>query len=459
MADYVTVSTQKLKEALISLNENIFVLPNLLDDTLWPFHLPIRQTKAKSITIGYMGGESHKPDIEWITPVLEKINHEFSEEVNFHFYGIKPPEKFLSQSNVSHTELKTYHYKEFIDDFYHFDVDIFIAPLINNLFNQCKSPIKYLEYGTMGAPGVFTDIEPYRNIVADGKNGLLAKSQDEWFDKLMTLIQYPDLRYELAKNAQETVRSNWLMSENAHLWTDTYKNFIQMGPQQTTVRAEKEIIDTISRQLYEYHQHQQTIIAEKDGINKILEDRERLIENQSEQLLHQESNIQSLSDKFHKQEQELQNLRNLVTDRDASIQLLNEKIKEIEGYNITLSTKLSLKGELVQSLDEKLSMMDKELSSLNSQLTEKTKEIENLEAHLKNLREEFESKNALVQQKTQIVSELEEQINNQKIENDSLEAKLSRLEEEVLFYSLSKSWRFTRPIRNLKKLFTGGKHD
>lgn len=459
LADFVTVSTEKLKQTFKSFNDNIYVLPNFLDDSLWPFHLPIRQNKTKPITIGYMGGESHKPDIEWITPVLEKINQKFDGEINFHFYGVQPPETFLGLTNVKYTELKTYHYKEFIDDFHHIDVDIFIAPLINNLFNQCKSPLKFFEYSTIGVPGVFSDIEPYKNVIVDGENGFLAKSQDEWFEKLEILIQNPDLRYELAKNAQETVRSNWLMSENAHLWTDTYNKFIQMGPQQTTNNATSEIIDSISLQLHDFHHHQNNIIAEKHSINKALEEKEVLIQTQNEQLSEQNRVIQSLSDEIQKQAQVIQSLQNKVTERDSSLQLLNEKINEIERFNKSHSIKLIEKEELVQSLNEKLLMKEKELSSFSFQLTEKTKIIENLEVQIRNFKEDFSSKNIQIKQQSQIVTELEEQINNQMVEIDALKVKLSKMEEEVLLYSLSKSWRFTRPIRNFKKLFKGEKND
>ena len=60
-------------------------------------------------------------------------------------------------------------------------------------------------------------------------------------------------------------------------------------------------------------------------------------------------------------------------------------------------------------------------------------------------------------QQSQIISENKEQINHQKGEIDSLKEKLSKMEEEVLFYSLSKSWRFTRPFRAIMKKLKGEK--
>jgi len=72
-ADLVTVSTPKLKEILLSYNRNIVILPNYLDDNIWHFRDPKKNTSDDGVvTIGYMGTESHIPDLELIAPVLEK---------------------------------------------------------------------------------------------------------------------------------------------------------------------------------------------------------------------------------------------------------------------------------------------------------------------------------------------------------------------------------------------------
>jgi glycosyltransferase involved in cell wall biosynthesis len=427
LADYVTVSTKKLKETLSTFNPNIYILPNFLDDSLWPIHLPIQRKTTKPITIGYMGSESHKPDIEWITPVLEKINQTHLGEINFHFYGIKPPEQFLSLPNVNHSSIKTYNYKEFIKDFNLLDVDIFIAPLIDNSFNQCKSPIKFFEYSTMGVPGVFSFVEPYKNIVNDGENGLLAKSLDDWFQKLETLIQDPNLCYKLAKNAQKAVQSNWLMSENAQLWTETYNNFIHLGTQTSIDRSLPEIIGSISIQLQEYHQHQNRIVIEKESISSSLEEKEKTILTQIHQLSEQRNIIQSLTEKLNEEKKSHQVLQDQLIERDKSIHLINQTIIENEKSNQSLSKELSKHKVLIQSLENKLDDKESELSTFTSQLKVKVNAVENLAA----------------------------QINDQNNIIVSLKSRLSELEKEILFYSLSKSWRMTRPLRKIMSLFKG----
>lgn len=43
-------------------------------------------------------------------------------------------------------------------------IDLAIAPLEQNIFNECKSNIKALEYTAAGIPAIYTNIEPYKDL-------------------------------------------------------------------------------------------------------------------------------------------------------------------------------------------------------------------------------------------------------------------------------------------------------
>ena len=227
-ADVITVPTNKLREVLMPYNENIIVLPNYFDDNLWQLRKPnVKEDKDEIIKIGYMGTNSHKPDIEYLLPVILEVLHRYSQKVRFHFWGLKPPDILQSFSQVEWTPWYSYSYKEFASFFQTQIADIFIAPLMDNLFNRCKSPLKYFEYSALGVPGIYSDIEPYREIVENGKNGFLANSLKDWSDYLNDLIEQPSLRHDIAMNAQSMIKENWLLSQNAHLWRDVYHDAIE----------------------------------------------------------------------------------------------------------------------------------------------------------------------------------------------------------------------------------------
>jgi len=214
-ADLVTVTSPILKEALIELNPNIKVIPNYLDDNIWHLREPVfGEKKSDEIVIGYMGTKSHQADLLYMLPVLEELLSIYGNGIKFRFWGVKPPEGFLSYPQVEWLPFFSMEYKKFAEIFQTQNADIFISPLINNEFNKCKSPIKFFEYTSLGVPGVYSAVSPYLDVVDHGKTGFLAQSLEEWKNCLVELIENSTLRYELAKNSQRYVRDKWLISKN-----------------------------------------------------------------------------------------------------------------------------------------------------------------------------------------------------------------------------------------------------
>src|SRR5258706_4334591 len=101
-------------------------------------------------------------------------------------------------------------------------MDICLAPLRDNLFNRCKSAIKFIEYSALGVAGVYSRLEPYSGIVQPGHNGMLAGDEAEWESALAELIERPDLRYQLAGQAQSAVRDHWRLEQHAPAWAAAY---------------------------------------------------------------------------------------------------------------------------------------------------------------------------------------------------------------------------------------------
>ena len=99
--DLVTVSSQPLKDYLHPYNSNIAVIPNFLDDNLWNFRKPsTSQTVEGNITIGYMGGYSHKPDLLMVLPALKKLLRSTLKIFDFIFGELTHPMNLPSILNM-----------------------------------------------------------------------------------------------------------------------------------------------------------------------------------------------------------------------------------------------------------------------------------------------------------------------------------------------------------------------
>ncbi len=278
-ADRVTASSQALCDYLRPFNANVHLLPNYLDDHLWKLSSPQAvQDPNGAVRIGYMGGDSHLPDLQMVTPALQKILERYPGRAALHFLGARPPDELLRCPDVTWNPAETYVYADFAARFEAQRCDLYIAPLQDNRFNRCKSPIKFLEYSALGSPGVYSGLATYDGIVEHGKNGFLASSLSEWEQCLTRLVEDPGLRLEMGMNAQETVRQRGLLSEHAQQWREAYTQALKTARQ---ARSEPpagrlEALSSILEQAQSWQEH---LKAHGQALEADLAEKER--ENQA----------------------------------------------------------------------------------------------------------------------------------------------------------------------------------
>ncbi len=105
------------------------------------------------------------------------------------------------------------------------DLDIGIAPLIDDYFNWCKTPIKWMEYGTLKTPAVVSKVL-YGDYVKDGKDAMVAETEDQWFEKLSLLIEDADLRKKMGKEAYHTVDKDFNLNKKWTMFEDVYTDIV-----------------------------------------------------------------------------------------------------------------------------------------------------------------------------------------------------------------------------------------
>jgi O-antigen biosynthesis protein len=217
-SDAVFVSTVPLKERMSQFNENVIILPNALDENIWRTTIKPRKYSPvnKEIKILYMGTRTHEEDLALVKETMLQVKGKYGADVTFACIGgfVKAAYESMEIVNVpswAHT------YPEFAKWMAsELDFDIAIAPLVQNEFNKRKSYIKYMDYGICGFAPILTNIEPYREVVTHGENGLLVEnSPNSWFDGLCTLIDDRTLRNEISRNAQEDVLNRHTLEAQA----------------------------------------------------------------------------------------------------------------------------------------------------------------------------------------------------------------------------------------------------
>lgn len=90
------------------------------------------------------------------------------------------------------------------------DIDIGVYPLsLNNEWVIGKSGLKCLQYMAMGIPSVSTNVGNIKNIVQDGVDGYLVKTKEEWYEKLIRLIDNSKIRNKMGLMARKKVKTEY----------------------------------------------------------------------------------------------------------------------------------------------------------------------------------------------------------------------------------------------------------
>lgn len=229
----ITVSTEELGIKLSCYNEHVYVLPNLIDLTLWRKQAP---RSCGPVVIGYAGTMTHASDIALLEPVLERLSAKYGNNVAFTFMGCATERlSKLAGFQFIPFELSFEAYAKKLQDT---PFDIMLAPLEDNVFNRCKSNIKWLEYSSCGIAGVYADLPPYNTSVKQGETGLLVGNDaEQWFQAICLLIEQPALRRKIAEQSRNEVLTNYTLDKNAGLWLEAYQEIMEKFHNESLVPA------------------------------------------------------------------------------------------------------------------------------------------------------------------------------------------------------------------------------
>jgi glycosyltransferase involved in cell wall biosynthesis len=218
-AHMVTVSTDTLADVIRTINPNVTVLPNFVHGDM----LYLERPHADHLTVGWAGGMSHLGDwvdvAEPVGDILDKYPN-----LDMHFVGIDYSPLF-GQRFCRYTP---WHHD--VWDYYQtIDFDIGLCPLADTPFNRSKSHIKALEFMALGIPVVASDTPAYRDLVDDGVNGYLCRTDDDWRDRLTDLLFDDELRAEMGANGRATA-GRWTIQAGWRKWRDAYEEVTGWQP-------------------------------------------------------------------------------------------------------------------------------------------------------------------------------------------------------------------------------------
>jgi glycosyltransferase involved in cell wall biosynthesis len=208
-ADEVWCSTPNLARRVAREGRGrVAVLPNALDPELWRWDVPPRNvtSHAPGLRLLYMGTRTHDDDFEFLARVMDTLHAELPGSVELYLVGVRsvdgdtppwmrvwspPPYIGASYPAFVHWLLQQH------------GLDLGVAPLMGGVFNDCKSPIKVLDYAAIGLPTLASAVPAYTHSFVHGLDCFHAPNDVRaWANAITALISDPTTREHVRAHAR-----------------------------------------------------------------------------------------------------------------------------------------------------------------------------------------------------------------------------------------------------------------
>ena len=205
--DRFVVSTQALADACSGLHGDIRVIENCLPPTWWK-GLATPRSRSGKPRVGWAGGIGHTGDLEMIADVVLAL----ADEVDWVFMGMCP-EKLRPAVKEVHEGVDISVYPRALAAL---NLDLALAPLEENLFNECKSNLRLLEYGACGFAVVCSDVRSYQGNLPVTR---VKNRYRDWMEAIRMHVADRDAMARAGEALHSQVMRDWMLEgDNLVAW-------------------------------------------------------------------------------------------------------------------------------------------------------------------------------------------------------------------------------------------------
>ncbi|MBT9138962.1 MAG: N-acetyl-alpha-D-glucosaminyl L-malate synthase [Syntrophomonadaceae bacterium] len=218
-SSYVITGNDYLRNYALRFNRNVAVIPTSIDTDKYTAKRKASKKKDK-IIIGWMGSRSTAFYLEQLKGVFKALSQKY--RIGLHIIGAD--EYRIKGVDITN---KRWSLEKEVADLR--ELDIGVAPLIDDGWGRGKCGLKVLQYMGIGIPCVSSNVGVNAEIIVDGVNGFLAGTESEWIEKLSLLIEDKTLRRRLGAAGRRTVEKDFSLKENAPKLKSILKEVFQCG--------------------------------------------------------------------------------------------------------------------------------------------------------------------------------------------------------------------------------------
>lgn len=209
LCDRLVVTTEPLAHAYRRFCEDIRIIPNSLDSAVWS-RLESRRRRGAKPRVGWAGAQQHAGDLMLIFDLVRETAH----EIDWVFFGLCFEELLPYVAEVQNPVA----FEEYPSKLASLDLDLAVAPLEINRFNEAKSNLKLLEYGALGIPVVCSDIVPYQGAPV----GRVRNTKQAWRAAILDRIHDLDAAAAEGDRLRDWVRADWMLDARLEHWLSCF---------------------------------------------------------------------------------------------------------------------------------------------------------------------------------------------------------------------------------------------
>jgi len=205
----LVVTSAGLAQAYGGLAKRVVVIENALPQAPWSSlarKLP-HAAPARRLRVGWAGAQQHSGDLELLDHLLRTFT-----SVQWVFLGMAPAAARDTDAEI-HAMVPFADYPARLAQL---DLDLALAPLLDNPFNRCKSALKLIEFGALGIPVIASDVAPYQNAPVHRVDN----TPQAWSSALDALLRDAALRAECALTLQQWAWSRHRLIDRRAAWLD-----------------------------------------------------------------------------------------------------------------------------------------------------------------------------------------------------------------------------------------------
>lgn len=182
-----------------------FVTPNAIDFEAYP-DIELREHPGE-VRIMWQGSATHHEDLWPLNESIRRVAAKYP-QAKWIFWGA--PYKWARKNIPNAEQIEWCNYEAYKMRLSTIGHDINLCPLVDNIFNRCRSAIKWYESSAICRPAatLAQRTGAYAAEIQEGETGLLFKDTDEFETKLGALIEQETLRKTLASNAKDWMKTN-----------------------------------------------------------------------------------------------------------------------------------------------------------------------------------------------------------------------------------------------------------